>query len=306
MKLNQLNQEEKRVILEKGTETPFSGEYDKFDGEGIYTCRQCNNYLYRSSDKFDSGCGWPSFDDEINGAVLRETDSDGVRTEITCRRCGGHLGHVFIGENLTSKNTRHCVNSVSMKFIGKGEVLNREEIYLGGGCFWCIEAVFKMIEGVKDVVSGYAGGKKDKPNYEEVCSGETDHVEIVKVVFDSTIVSLEKILDIFFDAHDPTTLNKQGNDVGTQYRSVIYCQNQNQLEIVENYIKKKQDEYTKTIVTETNTLSEAGQEEAKGKFYEAEDYHQEYFKNNSDKPYCQLVVAPKVEKVEKKYKKDSK
>lgn len=304
MKLNDLTKEEKRVILEKGTESPFSGEYDKFDGEGIYICRQCENYLYRSDDKFDSGCGWPSFDDEINGAVRKTVDTDGKRTEITCNRCDGHLGHVFVGENLTEKNTRHCVNSVSMKFIEKGEVNNHEEIYLGGGCFWCIEAVFKMIEGVQEVVSGYAGGNKDNPNYQEVSSGETNHVEIVKIIFNPTVVSLEKILDVFFDAHDPTTLNKQGADVGTQYRSAIYCQNQNQLDIFKNYIKNKQLEFTKSIVTEIAILAEAGEGEAKGKFYSAEDYHQEYFKNNSDQPYCQIVIAPKVDKIKTKYKKE--
>jgi|AntRauTorckE6833_2_1112554.scaffolds.fasta_scaffold00357_18 peptide methionine sulfoxide reductase msrA/msrB len=298
MKLNNLNKDEKHVILEKGTEKPFSGEYDKFDQEGIYTCRQCGAYLYRSNDKFDSGCGWPSFDDEIDGAVNKTTDADGTRTEITCNRCDGHLGHVFEGEGLTNKNTRHCVNSVSMKFIEKGEVENIETIYLGGGCFWCIEAVFKMIDGVIEVVSGYAGGEKDNPDYQEVSSGETGHAEVVKVSFDRTIVSLEKVLDVFFDSHDPTTLNKQGNDIGTQYRSAIYCENEKQLDVAENYISKKQKEFKDPIITQTAVLEKIGT----GKFYKAEDYHQEYFKNNSQQPYCQLVVAPKVEKIEKKYK----
>ena len=303
MKLNQLSEKEKEVILNKGTETPFTGEFDKFNREGVYVCRQCENYLYRSDDKFDSDCGWPSFDDEIDGSVLKTTDSDGKRTEITCSRCDGHLGHVFVGENLTEKNTRHCVNSVSMKFLEASEIKKQETIYLAGGCFWCIEAVFKMINGVQEVVSGYAGGKKDNPSYEEVSKRNTGHAEIVKVIFKPAVVSLEKILDVFFDSHDPTTLNKQGGDVGTQYRSAIYCESREQLEIIENYLEKKKSEFSEPVVTKADILSEVGSDKAKGKFYIAEDYHQEYFKNNSDQPYCQLVVAPKIEKIERKYQK---
>lgn len=126
MILNKLTPEEERVIVKKGTEAPYSGEYENFNDPGIFTCRRCGAFLYRSADKFDAHCGWPSFDREILGAVKRQPDADGLRTEILCARCGAHLGHVFIGEKLTPQDTRHCVNSVSMKFIPEAEIVRND------------------------------------------------------------------------------------------------------------------------------------------------------------------------------------
>jgi peptide methionine sulfoxide reductase msrA/msrB len=171
MAYNRLSEEESRVIEHKGTELPYTGEYDNFYNEGVYLCRRCNEPLYYSNDKFDAGCGWPSFDNEMEGKVERR--KDGRQMEIVCANCEAHLGHVFEGEKLTSKNTRHCVNSVSLRFIPKES--NDNSIVMGGGCFWCADAVFRNVWGVKGVESGYAGGHEKNPTYDSVSGGDTGH-----------------------------------------------------------------------------------------------------------------------------------
>ncbi|MBX3044139.1 MAG: peptide-methionine (S)-S-oxide reductase MsrA [Candidatus Kapabacteria bacterium] len=172
---------------------------------------------------------------------------------------------------------------------------NLEYIILGGGCFWCVEAVFQDLTGVASVVSGYTGGKTKNPTYEDICTGLTGHAEVVKVGFNPEIISLEEILEVHFATHDPTTLNRQGADAGTQYRSAIFYINKNQEEISRNYIKLLTAEkvFEDKIVTEVTQLDE---------FYKAEDYHQNYFKNNPNQPYCMVVINPKVNKVRTKFK----
>lgn len=295
MKLNSISPEEENVIINKGTEAPYSGKYENFYEDGIYACKRCGANLYRSSDKFDAHCGWPSFDDAILGAVKSDPDADGLRTEITCARCEAHLGHVFLNESLTPKNTRYCVNSISMKFTSKNEVVQKDEAYFGGGCFWCTEATFKMMKGVISVVPGYAGGEKENPTYEEVSSGTTGHAEVVKVEYDQTIISYEALLEIFFASHNPTTLSKQGNDKGTQYRSVILYKNELQKDLAEKFIKNLETEkvFESPIVTEVKSMT---------KFHEAEDYHHDYFAKNPNAGYCQIVIAPKISKLMEHFK----
>ena len=159
---------------------------------------------------------------------------------------------------------------------------NTEHAILGGGCFWCVEAVYERIEGVSEVISGYAGGQTKNPTYQEVTSGKTGHAEVCKIIFDSSVVTFDEILDIFWQAHDPTTLNRQGADIGTQYRSAIYYTNDSQKEMATSVIGK-----IKGAVTEVTELDV---------FYPAEGYHQNYFNNNSNQPYCQMVILPKVTK----------
>lgn len=165
----------------------------------------------------------------------------------------------------------------------------------GAGCFWCVEAQFKMLEGVIKVESGYSGGKVKNPSYKEVCTGNTGHAEVCQITFDSSKISYEELLYAFWQAHDPTQLNRQGNDIGTQYRSVIFYHNQEQKRLAEQYKKKLNDEkvYDDPVVTEISPFTV---------FYKAEDYHQNYFSRNSTEPYCQFVIKPKVEKFRKIFK----
>jgi peptide-methionine (S)-S-oxide reductase len=174
------------------------------------------------------------------------------------------------------------------------EAAHTEVATLGGGCFWCLEAVFDELRGVEEVVSGYSGGTVPDPTYEQVCRGNTGHAEVVQVTFDPAVVSFREILEVYFSIHDPTTLNRQGADVGTQYRSVIFYHTPEQKRIAEEVIAELEEEsiWDDPIVTEVTPS---------GAFYDAEDYHQEYFRRNQRQPYCQVVVAPKVAKFRKQH-----
>lgn len=264
---------EKQVLFDKATEAPFSGEYDKHFEDGIYTCKNCGNLLYYSRDKFNSGCGWPAFDDEAIDSVAKIADNDGRRIEIICNYCQSHLGHVFAGEKLTQKNIRHCVNSASLDFM---EAKKLETVIVGAGCFWGVEHWFKKLNGILSAVSGYSGGSLENPSYEQICTGKTGHFEVVEILFNKEKLDLEKVLKYFFEIHNFEQQNGQGPDLGEQYESVIFYQNEEQKQVAENLIQKLLE---MNYQPATKILS------AKS-FYPAEIYHQNYYQKTGKKPYC--------------------
>jgi len=274
-----LTPEEERVILKKGTEAPYTGKYDKFFEDGIYVCKQCGAPLYKSSHKFNSGCGWPAFDDEIKGAVKRLVDADGRRIEIVCANCGGHLGHVFEGEGFTPTNTRHCVNSISLEFIPASKF---KKAYFAGGCFWGVEYYFEKVDGVISAVSGYMGGDVENPTYEDVCSKKSGHLEVVEVSYDPKKVSFESLAKLFFEIHDPTQTDGQGPDIGPQYLSAIFYNDEKEKEIAKKLIDTLEKKGYK-IATKLIPAKEH-------KFYKAEEYHQNYYDRRGKKPYCHTYV----------------
>jgi len=280
MKFNKLTTEEERVILYKGTEMPFTGKYVNHHEKGSYVCKRCNAPLYRSSDKFASECGWPSFDDEIPGAVKRIPDRDGLRTEIVCAKCGAHLGHVFLGEGFTPKNTRHCVNSISMNFMPAREKAKTDTAIFAGGCFWGVEYYFSKAKGVVATSVGYIGGKKDHPTYREVSSHATGHAEAVEVAYDPVRTTFEELAKLFFEIHDFTQINRQGPDIGDQYRSAIFYRDDAQKRTAEKLIR---------ILTEKH-YKVATQLVPAGKFWKAETSHQLYYEKTGKTPYCHVYT----------------
>ncbi|MBK8845563.1 MAG: bifunctional methionine sulfoxide reductase B/A protein [Bacteroidetes bacterium] len=297
----QLSPDQYYILREKGTERPFTGALLMNKEKGVYTCAGCGNELFTDEMKFDSHCGWPSFDREIEGGKIVQT-TDGThgmtRTEITCGTCGGHLGHIF-DDGPTETGNRYCVNSLSLEFVAATNKeltsTNMDTVTLGGGCFWCVEAVYQMLDGVISVESGYSGGTIKNPAYREVCNGTTGHAEVVQIAFDADKTSFEEILKVFFTVHDPTTLNRQGADVGTQYRSAIYYRTPEQKESAEKII----DELNKAMVYDQKIVTEVAPFSV---FYKAEDYHQNYFSQNKEEPYCRMVIQPKIAKFEKVFK----
>ncbi len=277
-----LSAEDAEIILRKGTEPAFCGLMHDHKEAGVYLCKLCGLPLFASDSKFTSGSGWPSFfkpfDDKH--VAYEEDSSFGMkRVEILCTRCSGHLGHVF-DDGPRPTGLRYCVNSASLDFVPSGTELperskpiTTETAYFAGGCFWGVEDRFQVVPGVIDAASGYQGGSTEEPTYKQVCSGTTGHTETVRVIFDPTKVTFEKLLEKFFEIHDPTQLNRQGPDFGTQYRSAIFTVDEKQQAIALKFVAGQAENprfEDRAIVTEIKPVTEAGP------FYIAEEFHQDY------------------------------
>ncbi|MBL8862303.1 MAG: bifunctional methionine sulfoxide reductase B/A protein [Planctomycetes bacterium] len=270
----------RQVTLEAGTERPHTSELLAEKRRGVYVSVIGGLPLFRSEDKFESGTGWPSFTRPIDPdhvVIRRDTSHGMVREEVLDARSGAHLGHVF-DDGPAPTGKRYCMNGVALRFVPEGEPMPQESLpvatqkaWFAAGCFWGVEDVFQQVPGVLTAVSGYMGGAKEAPTYKEVCSGQTGHAETVEIVFDPARVTYDRLLDLFFLNHDPTTLNRQGPDVGTQYRSAIFAADAAQraaaarkiaaLNATPKYAQRK-------IVTEVVAPGP--------RFWPAEEYHQDY------------------------------
>ena len=280
-----------KITRLKGTERRFSSEMCSLFEPGKYACACCDTPLFDATEKFDSGTGWPSFTQPIeeNAVAYHKDTSHGMRrVEALCNTCDAHLGHVFL-DGPKPSGLRYCMNALSMKKMESNEV----KAVFGGGCFWCTEAVFQQLKGVTEVKSGYSGGDIVNPTYREVCSGMTGHAEVIEVTYNPNEISYEDLLKIHLTTHNPTTLNRQGGDRGTQYRSVIFYKNDDEKAIAEKTIETVQAVFDNKIVTEIAPFQA---------FFTAEKKHQNYYNDNSNRRYCKAVIDPKLQKFKILYK----
>jgi peptide methionine sulfoxide reductase msrA/msrB len=267
------------IVELKGTEPPFSKKLDLFNS-GTFLCKSCGSSVFLAKSQFESSCGWPSFDDCIENKVIECLDNDGHRSEIICKNCHAHFGHVFYGESLTDKNTRYCVNSLSVEYIKSNFLEDSSEVIFAGGCFWGVEFLFNKLQGILKTEVGYIGGDTEKPTYNDVCSGSTGHIEAVRVVFDPKRLDFESLCKYFFEIHDPYQDNGQGPDIGSQYLSYIFYENNLQKEISNKVIKELLNiDKSKSLSTKIKKIEV---------FWPAEEYHQDYYLKTGKTPYCHI------------------
>jgi peptide methionine sulfoxide reductase msrA/msrB len=269
--------EQYKVMRRSGTERPFTGKYNDHYEAGIYVCGACGTPLFSAETKYDHGSGWPSYTAPVDESHIdyRTDRSHGmVRTEVRCAACGSHLGHVFDdGPPPTGKH--FCINSIALDFqpaalVEEAKKTQTETATFAAGCFWGVENTFRKVRGVVSTRVGYTGGQTRNPTYTEVCSDTTGHAESIEIIFDSSVVSYEELLDQFFELHDPTQVNRQGPDVGTQYRSAVFYHDDAQKEAALKAIERlnQSEKFDRPVATKVLPAAE---------FYEAEDYHQQYY-----------------------------
>lgn len=279
-----LTAEQYKILRNHATEPAFCGTYvaQKKNGVGTYHCAGCAAPLFTSDTKFESGTGWPSFFQPLPRRVgAKEDNSHGMmRTEVHCARCEGHLGHVF-EDGPPPTGLRFCINAIALDFRARPAT---QKATVGAGCFWGVEATFRNVKGVVDARVGYAGGTTKNPTYEQVCYENTGHAEVVEIDFDPTVVSYEQLLAVFWDNHDPTTLNRQGPDVGSQYRSVIHVHTPEQraAAIASKAAEDASKRFKRPIVTEIVDAPV---------FYPAEEYHQRYAEKHGVE-HCRVIKSP--------------
>lgn len=290
-----LTPEQYEVTQHAATERPFNNAYDKEFRKGIYVDVTTGQPLFVSSDKYDSGCGWPAFTKPIDENLIeyvKDTSHGMIRTEVRSKLGNSHLGHVFNDGPADKGGQRYCINSASLRFVpaekldeeGYGQykallnLPNLKEIYLAGGCFWGTEHYFKQIEGVEKTEVGYANGITDRPTYKEVCTGETNFAETVHIVYDASKISLKFLINMYFKAIDPTSVNRQGNDRGTQYRTGIYYTSAHDIPVIKEVMAEQQKQFDRPLAVELEPLHN---------FFTAEEYHQDYLDKNPA-GYCHL------------------